>query len=127
MLILPDSATLKHGAITLGTGHAAVPNPYHKDYKSSDGWRDDIPFIKIQSKINVKTGGEVFGVLLAPFKKTAPKVEVKTVNPENRLQVHKVIIKWEKYVDTLIVDYRKEKPVFSITRTNNRGKVLWSE
>jgi len=129
MLIIPDSATLKHGDILFGKGHAAVPVSYQKGYKPLDAWRDDVPYIRIDSKTDAKIGGQTYGVLLAPFEKTPPRVEVLTqdVPDATHLQVHSVSIKWPDHTDLITVDSRKDKPVFSMVRKSKNGDILWSE
>jgi len=129
MLIAPEPATLKSSEIVLGKGHAAVPVSHHENYKPLDGWRDDVPYVRMNSESDAQLGGQTYGVLLAPFEQTPPKVDVLTHDAPDatRLQVHSVTLKWPDYSDLLTVDYRKEKPAFSIVRKDKNGTTLWSQ
>jgi len=129
LLIVPDSVTRANSEVVLGKGYAAVPVTYHANHKPLDAWRDDVPYLRINSQTDATRGGQTYGVLLAPFEKAPPKVEVTTQDAldTTRLQVHSVAIQWPDRTDTLTVDYRNGKTTFHIVRKDENGKTLWSE
>jgi hypothetical protein len=129
LLIAPDSATRRTSEAVLGQGYAAVPVSYHKNHKPLDAWRDDVPYLRLNSETDATLGGQTYGVLLVPFRKTLPKVAVLTqdVPDATRLQVHSVTIQWPDRTDILTVDYRQGKTACRIERTDKKGKTLWSE
>lgn len=129
LLIMADTSTREESEVVFGKGYAAVPVSYHKNYQPLDAWRSDVPYVRINSKTDTKLGGQTYGVLLAPFKSEPPSVELTTqpVPGATRLQVHAVSIRWPDHSDLLTVDYRKEKPAFSIVRKDLQGQTLWAQ
>ena len=129
LLITPDTATREASKTVFGKGYAAVPVSYHENYKPLDAWRDDVPYLRINSETDATLGGQTYGVLLAPFRKTPPKVAVLTQNvPDTtRLDIHAVAIQWPDRTDILTVDYRNGKTTCRIERKDGNGTTLWSE
>ncbi|MBT3381120.1 MAG: alginate lyase family protein [Lentisphaerae bacterium] len=129
LLVMPDSRTLTESEIVLAKGFSAVPVSYHDGYQPEEGWRDDVPYLRINSTTSADDGGRTYGVLLAPFADTPPDVGVLTQEREGvrRHEMHSVLVRRASITDQITIDYRPGEPFFRIVRRDADGRVLWDE
>jgi len=129
LLVVPDSETLEGCVVGFHKGFAAVPVNYHENYKPTDAWRDDVPYVRLDRTSDGQLGGQTYGVLLAPFAKEPARVTVATeaASGASRLEVHRVRVAWPDRVDVLTADSHGAEPVFHMLRKDADGEELWSE
>jgi len=129
LLVVPDTETARTGRISLGTGYAAVPVEYRPGYRPLDAWREDVPYVRLDSAIDGCLGGRTFAVVLVPFKERAPwvRLHVESSAEGDRLPVYEVRIVGEEHSDLLTLDFRGEQPGFAVERLDDAGLVVWSE
>ena len=129
LLVVPDSETLEDCVVGFHKGFAAVPVNYHENYKPTDAWRDDVPYVRLDRTSDGQLGGQTYGALLAPFAEEPARVTVATeaASGASRLEVHTVRITWPDRVDVLTADSHGAEPVFHMLRRDADGEDLWSE
>lgn len=129
LLIRPDSLTLTSSATTLDKGYGAVPVSYREGYRPLDAWREDIPYLRLESAIDPGLGGQTYAVVLAPFPEAPPDVQVlhRPVPGTSRLDVYKLDILSPDHTDTLRVDSRGVEVAVEVSRTDREGRLVWRE
>ncbi|NQT12234.1 MAG: alginate lyase family protein, partial [Planctomycetes bacterium] len=126
LLIVPDTETRKDSQVALGKSYAAVPVSYHDDYTPLDAWRDDIAFLKLTRTIREADAGQTFAVLLMPFAKAVPEIEVsRQASPAENTYV--LQITQPDYQDELTIDCRSAAPTFEMTRYGPGKSTIWAE
>ena len=128
LIVVPDSLTSSHSELQMDTGYGAVPVDYYPGYQPLDAWRDDIPYLRLNSQIDGGVGGQTYGVVIAPFACELPDVSVTTVGSESGdlLREYRVRIRLGESADSLLFTASDGKTVCRIERTNAIGRVLWS-
>lgn len=129
LLVVPDSLTRANSKLEMGIGYAAVPVNYTKGYKPLDAWRDDIPYMRLNSIIDTGIGGQTYGVLLKPFAVEAPEVKVVTETEKSpgRLPDYTVRIDWGDHSDLISIQGIETETVCTVTRTDKKNNVIWRE
>jgi len=129
LLVVPDSLTLQNSQLQLGEGYSAVPVSYTAEYQPLDAWRDDVPYLSLDSQIEETAGGQTYGILIAPFASAAPEIEVTTdLGPDdNRLHSYRTIIRTKEHIDTVFINALDGRTSCEFQRASRADERLWSE
>ncbi|MBM4045062.1 MAG: hypothetical protein FJ279_08110, partial [Planctomycetes bacterium] len=91
-------------AVTQGVGHSAVPVEWRPGFKSEDSFRDDVPYIGYAKSIAAGSGGQTYGVLIAPFKSALPKADVRALEPSGATSLAAgLVAAWPEHDDWHLV------------------------
>jgi hypothetical protein len=129
MRVVPDSLTTEHAALSMGTGHGAVPVEYGDGYRHTDAWRDDVACMSLESSIDGGLGGQAFAVVIVPFASDMPEVTAITdsTRASRSMCAYGVSVRRGKVTDRICVRVAAGRTMCEIARTDADGREAWSD
>jgi hypothetical protein len=76
MVVVAAPLTRAHAQLSIDRNFGSVPVSHHSGYSASQAWRDDVPYIRLDSCVDGSLGGQTFGVVITPFTRERPDVRL---------------------------------------------------
>ena len=128
MVVVAAPSTRVHAKLGMDRGFGSVPVSYHDGYDPSQAWRDDVPFIRLDSCIDENLGGQTFGVVIAPFAQDRPNVYIhEEAGAAVGMDTYTLSVETNGHTDTIHLTTSDGRTDCTVRRGLPNGDIVWAE